>query len=326
MDEFLVNHKEAARENVKKEEKASQLVKELIFKFKHHQDITIYVGNGFENYFNFENVNVLENLRESMDSMKRTNPEIVDALKGAIIGFDSPSSQYAADYEQGILFVDREGSPIEYIRHFRSVDIPKLRQGIERRGKQESDEQQELKHSQNILEKFGKQIGIKSIEMAEKSSFYSDDYQVNEDGKEKLPYNYEKELKDYHSFAKNIRDHHKVISRPWQKGKMKQVPVWIRNLLDGMLIKKKKYININTLCYYFIDKEYFISNTPALIISPKVSPSKFVELINKYGPTVNVRIQEMNHITNSIHFIMARMGLESLNVQYIMHTDPGNYY
>ena len=234
MDEFLSKHKETARENARKEDEAAVAVKEVIFRLDHHYKIAINTDSMFRNNFHVQNHQALQRLYNVLETLKDSDRELIKALEGTKFGLDSASADYAVDYENGSVFIDREGSPMEYIKHIKKLDTQKLRDGIANRGKSESESQEQFKRVQRVLDKFAGQLGIKSIEMAEETSFYTEDYQMNERGTEKLPYNYERELLLYRRFAANIKDHHKLVSRPWPKGKMKNVPVVVRTLNDGL--------------------------------------------------------------------------------------------
>lgn len=301
MDEFLVKHKETARENVKKEEEASTEVREIVFRFKHHFNITINTDSVFYNHFFFQNREALLQLYRATESLRETDPQLLAALSGCVISLDSATANYAVDYATGRIFVDRDGTSMEHLRRLRELKVDELRAGIENRDKNESELEKEFKQSQGILDKFARQIGVKSIEMAEETSFYTDDYQMDENGQERLPYNREKEMLLYRRLAGKIRDEHRHLARPWPKGKMRQVPIEIRSLYD---------------------KEYFVSATPSLIISPEVSPARLLSIINEYGNEVSTRIQELDGLRNTMHFIMARMGLESINIQFLIQSDP----
>jgi len=301
MDEFLVKHKETARENVKREEEASTEVGEIIFRFKHHFNITINTDSVFHNHFYFQNRDSLLQLYRAVESLRETDPQVMAALSGCVVSLDSATVNYAVDYATGRIFVDRDGTSMEHLRHLRALKIDELRAGIQNRDKNESELEKEFKQSQGILDKFARQIGVKSIEMAEESSFYTDDYQMDENGQERLPYNREKEMLLYRRLAGKVRDEYRHLARPWPKGKMRQVPVEIRSLYD---------------------KEYFVSASPSLIVSPEVSPARFLSIIHEHGSEVSTRIQELDGLRNTMHFIMARMGLESINIQFLIQSDP----
>ena len=230
MDEFLVKHKETARENVKREEEASNEVREIIFRFKHHFNVSIITDSVFYNYFNFQNLVALRQVYRALESLKETDPHVITALSGAVVGLDSASADYAVDYEQGKIFLDRDGSALEYLRPLRALKLDELRAGIENRGAAEKEVEKEFQQSQGIMDKFSKQIGVKSIQMSEESSFYADDYQMDENGSEILRYNREQETILYRKLANELREEHRNLSRPWPKGKMRQVPIEIRTL------------------------------------------------------------------------------------------------
>merc|ERR1712063_88403 len=87
----------------------------------------------------------------------------------------------------------------------------------------------------------------------------------------------------YRRLSAKIRDEHRHLSRPWTKGKMRQVPVEIRSLYD---------------------KEFFVSATPSLIISPDVSPARLLSIIHEHGSEVSTRIQELDGLRNTIQFLI----------------------
>lgn len=75
-----------------------------------------------------------------------------------------------------------------------------------------------------------------------------------------------------------------------------------------------------------LDKEFFISPAPRLLISPHVDPKRVVEIIKEHGDTINNLLKDREIMTNKINFILARLGLASFDANYILQSDPGKNY
>lgn len=79
------------------------------------------------------------------------------------------------------------------------------------------------------------------------------------------------------------------------------------------------------IAHILLEKEFFITGTPELLINPSVSAGRLVEIIKEQGPIVCKRLQELDALRNTMHFVMARMGLESINIQFIIQSDPDGH-
>lgn len=234
MDEFLTKYKEDAREKTKKSEESQKQLGEILFRFEHHFNITIIQDSMFRNHMAGDNLSALQKLYSSLESLRDLNPKLSKILEKTKIGLDSPTAHYGVDYEQGVIYISRDDSPTEYLENFLKLDASQFQNAVSARERLENKMTVEENHLQKHADRFASVISVQSLAIADETSFYTEDFQLNEDGSEKLLYNAEREKILYSNFVARLKDAQKLINRPWAKNKMKRVPIVIRSLNDGM--------------------------------------------------------------------------------------------
>jgi len=240
IEDFLSTNANRARELALKENAAKEELDRICGVLEKEHGIDVVQGGLFGLYMNVENAKMLLGLEGVLQKLWKEDAGLVEALRGARVSLDASSGSVYTDYEQGVLYLDRDSSVDDWEECLRNVDALRLGKAVAKSKELEKAEEEQLakkkKAAQDAEEVLSAALGVRTVAQAPVRFLYRYSSEQREDGGTdmymSMDLDLDEEYQKYLDFLISMKS--KVTEmrrkRPWKAKKFRNMTLCVRSM------------------------------------------------------------------------------------------------